>query len=306
MVRLPENTLRNALNNILNQFLTEMMNAFRSARNAWIELENDKKRMKTLQERAETASIAELLNYQQNIVRREELKPPISNPFIPPKILERDKSTLSYQETIEKVEDLIANAKSQGYNKFRIAGDYSVSLRGIDTNSPPKHITLKMPQREYIYWDCYDSLKKLQKRIDYLAKMTLVFQFSFFETGLKGLIKKIYEKKPEFMRTDNLDNEVDWYGRKSIDKIAKRLKSRFGIDLTSNFPKWEKFREAYYFRNIIVHNSGIINKIFCEQLDFDLSQIGENIDINTEYIENIYSIIRECLIFIRNGLHLLE
>ena len=306
MVRLPENILHNTLNNILNQFLTEMMNAFRSTRNAWIELEKEKKRMKTLQEKAESASLAELINYQQNIVRKEDLKPPITNPFIPPKILETDKSTLSFQETIEKVEVFIANAKSQGYNKFLIAGDYSVSLRGIDTNSPPKQITLKMPQREYIYWNCYNSLKKIQKRIDYLAKMTLVFQFSFFETCLKGLIKKIYEKKPDFMRTGNLDKEVDWYGRNGIDKIAKRLKSRFGIDLTSNFPKWEKFREAYFFRNIIVHNSGIIDRILCEQLDYDLSQIGENLDINTEYIENIYSIIRECLIFIRNGLHLLE
>ena len=37
-----------------------------------------------------------------------------------------------------------------------------------------------------------------------------------------------------------------------------------------------------------------------------VEKIAEYLDINTKYIENIYSIIRDCLIFIRNGLHLLK
>ncbi len=93
--------------------------------------------------------------------------------------------------------------------------------------------------------------------------MTLIFQFSFFETCLKELVKKIYIFKPELMIPDhlskkeynytetieelikNLNNEVDWWGYRNIDKIANRLKQRFNINLKQEFNNWEKLREAY-------------------------------------------------------------
>ena len=178
--------------------------------------------------------------------------------------------------------------------------------------------------REFFYWNSNDFIDKFQKRINYLAKMTLVFQFSFFETCLKDLVKKIYNNKPELMKPGNpskrahddtetaeelikiLNTEVGWWGRHSIDKIANRLNARFKVNLKQDFKNWEKLREAYYIRNIVVHNAGIVDELLCEILDYDHSRIGEVLDIQTEYIDNIYTIIRESLIYIRNGLVLLE
>lgn len=309
------NSLKDDLNEILNSYLTEMMNAFRSSRNAWIKLEKDKENKVDLLEKTKTSRLEEIL-------KRE--KPLLLNSFNLSELLEEDKNSLSYDKTIEKVENFMKKSKSQGYNKFIITDRYAVSLRGIDNNEPPKKINLVLSLREFLYWHYNDFIVKFQKRINYLAKMTLVFQFSFFETCLKDLVKKLYNNKPELMKPSNpskkvngdtetaeelikiLNREVDWWGYRSIDKIAKRLNARFKINLRQDFKNWEKLREAYYIRNIIVHNSGIVNEPLCKQLDYDHSRIGEIFDIQPEYIENIYKIIRESLIYIRNGLVLLE
>ena len=309
------NSLNDDLNEILNYYLTEMMNAFRSSRNAWIKLEKDKENKETLLEIAKTSCLEEILKKE---------KPLLLNSSNLSELIENDKNSLSFDKTIEKVDNFIKKSKSQDYNKFIITDRYSVSLRGIDNNKSPKKITLVLSIREFLYWHYNDFIDKFQKRINYLAKMTLVFQFSFFETCLKDLVKKIYNNKPELMKPGNLskkvnddsktveelvkilNREVDWWGYRSIDKIANRLNARFKINLKQDFKNWEKLREAYYIRNIVVHNSSIVNERLCKQLDYDHSRIGEILDIQTEYIEKIYTIIRESLIYIRNGLVLLE
>ncbi len=301
----------------------DMMNAFRSSRNAWISLEKDKEKYKLLLEKAKTSKLNELLNFFFNLMRSDEQGQYNLNSAIPEQVLENDKDCLSYEETIRKVESFIRHSKSQGFNRFNIAGDFSVSMRSIETNEEPKQATLRMPQREYIFWFCSDFPDKLHRRIIHLVKMTLIYQFSFFEACLKDLFKKIYENRPELLRSNSkdlsnkeiidsktkeellikiLDNEVDWWGYQNIDKIAKRIESRFNINLKKDFINWKELREAYYLRNIIVHNSGIINEISCKKLGYDQSQIGVPIDIRTEYIERIYKIIRKNLIFIKNGL----
>lgn len=309
------NSLNDDLNEILNHHLTEMMNALRSSRNAWIMLEKNKENKETFLEIAKTSRLEEILKKE---------KPLLLNSSNFSELIEKDKHSLSYDKTIEKVDNFIKNSKSQGYNKFIITDRYSVSLRGIDNNKPPKQITLVLSIREFFYWNSNDFIDKFQKRINYLAKMTLVFQFSFFETCLKDLVKKIYNNKPELMKPGNpskrahddtetaeelikiLNKEVGWWGRHSIDKIANRLNARFKVNLKQDFKNWEKLREAYYIRNIVVHNAGIVDELLCEILDYDHSRIGEVLDIQTEYIDNIYTIIRESLIYIRNGLVLLE
>ena len=322
MFNLSKDSLKDNLNKTINHYLTDMMNAFRSSRNAWISLEKDKEKYKTLLEKAKTSNLNELIGFFTSILSNEQGQRD-SNSFIPIEILENDKDCLSYGETLKKVENFIEVSKSQGFNQFIIAGDYSVSLRGIESNEKRRETTLKLPQREYIYWDCSDFLDKLHKRITHLVKMTLVYQFSFFEACLKDLFKKVYVYKPELLRSNSknlsnkeiidsetreellikmLDREVDWWGYQSIDKIAKRIKTRFNINLKRDFANWEELREAYYIRNIIVHNSGIINAVSCKKLGYDQSRIGEQLELQNKYIENIYTIIRENLIYIKNGL----
>ncbi len=313
-------SLKDDLNIIINHYLTDMMNAFRSSRNAWISLEKDKEKYKILLEKAKTSNLNELMEFFTSMQSNEKRQ---RDSYIPVEILENDKDCLSYEETLKKVEDFIEDSKSQGFNQFIIAGDYSVSLKGIESNEERRRTTLKLPQREYIYWNCNDFLDKLHKRITHLAKMTLVYQFSLFEACLKDLFRKIYEYKPELLRSNSknltnkeiidsqtreellikmIDNEVDWWGYQSIDKIAKRIISRFNINLKRDFKSWRELREANYIRNIIVHNSGIINEKSCKKLEYDPSRIGECIDINTEYIEKIYAIIRESLSYIYKSL----
>jgi hypothetical protein len=313
-------SLKDDLTIIINHYLTDMMNAFRSSRNAWISLEKDKEKYKILLEKAKTSNLKELMEFFTSMQSNEKGQ---QASYIPVEILENDEDCLSYEETIKKVVNFMEDSKSQGFNQFIIAGDYSVSSRGIESNEKRRRTTLKLPQREYIYWNCYDFLDKLHKRITHLATMTLVYQFSLFEACLKDLFRKMYEYKPELLRSNSknltnkeiidsqtreellikmIDNEVDWWGYQSIDKIAKSIISRFNINLKRDFKSWKELREAYYIRNIIVHNSSIINEKSCKKLEYDRSRIGESIDISTQYIEETYRIIRESLSYIYKSL----
>lgn len=317
-----EKSFRTELNEVLNNYLSNMMNAFRSSRNAWIDLEKKLEKNDILLHEAKTLDIKELLNRFLNPDQKQNY-----SGIYPDEILEKDKNSLSYDNTITKVNDLIIDLRSKGYNQFTIAGDYSVSIRGFDDNEPRKHYQIRLTQREFIFWNCFILSDTIKERIMHLLNQTLIYQISMFESCLKELIRNLYDYKPEFLKSNskNLSNEeiiesktkeeiiakileyeVDWWGYNPIDKIAKKLASKFNIHIKRDFDKWGEFREAIYFRNAIVHNSSLINYNLAKSLKYDASQIGNKIPITKEYIENSYPIIRDCLTFIRNGLHDLE
>ena len=78
---------------------------------------------------------------------------------------------------------------------------------------------------------------------------TLEYETIFLCKTIEDIILKIIEK------------ELDGNFHGGIDDINKYLKKKFEIDLhqLSNF---NKFKERFYRRNIIVHNEGICNEIY--------------------------------------------
>ena len=140
--------------------------------------------------------------------------------------------------------------------------------------------------------------------IDIFAEMSLVWIISLQEAFIKEYLKTLLVRRPEIMKSskqlsyevicsytsmENLleglaQREVDESGR-NIDQVAKYFEDRLGISLPSLLPNWEALREANYRRNLVVHNRGITNRIFCDATGYP--RTGDRLTPTIEYDDRI-------------------
>jgi len=99
------------------------------------------------------------------------------------------------------------------------------------------------------------------------------------------------------LRSELIDDYLYKLFHKSIDKIADELKRLMLIEL-KEFPKWKELREAYYRRNIITHNNGIINRVYCKEVGLKDCKIGKEVEVTPEYLRNISSIISDFIDYV--------
>jgi len=84
------------------------------------------------------------------------------------------------------------------------------------------------------------------------------------------------------LRKEIAQREVDELARISVDNMADYLKKRFHCSLEHDFADWAKVREASYRRNLIVHNRGITNKLYCEKTGH--KKLGETLTTDATYV----------------------
>lgn len=108
---------------------------------------------------------------------------------------------------------------------------------------------------------------------------------------IKYSLSEIIEMLGEYDSIDEFRSEiVEEYLynllHESIDGISKKL-SNLNIINLSEFNDWNVLREAYYKRNIVTHNNGIINRKYCMAVGIPDCKIGEEVEITTEYLRDI-------------------
>lgn len=143
------------------------------------------------------------------------------------------------------------------------------------------------------------------KYIEFLAEMTLVYLISFYEAFIKDYLKAIVTSRYEILRSkktltfeeiisfQSINELVEFMAEKevaglaydSVDDVAKYFNEKFNINFGKNFQLWPIIREASYRRNIIVHNRGITNKIYCTKTGH--KKIGEKLDTDITYVVNV-------------------
>ena len=106
-----------------------------------------------------------------------------------------------------------------------------------------------------------------------------------------------YYETLDDLRSELIDDYLYKLFHKSIDKIADELK-RLGLIELKEFPKWKELREAYYRRNIITHNNGIINRVYCKEVGLKDCEIGKEVEVTPEYLRNISSIISDFIDYV--------
>lgn len=89
-------------------------------------------------------------------------------------------------------------------------------------------------------------------------------------------------KKMENYLADEISKEIL---EENIDKMAEKINRRFSIDI-SKFIGFEMIREAFYRRNVIVHNNCVADEKYCQKVK--KSKIGQQIETDFKYMERAF------------------
>jgi hypothetical protein len=117
---------------------------------------------------------------------------------------------------------------------------------------------------------------------NFIRDMSLVYLVAEFESCLEQVLKITFEWKPEIlassgksiairdlMKLENIKDVKKQAAKKeslslstqSVDEINTYIKKKFGVEL-SKFSDWRQFRERFYRRNLIIHNSGEVDETY--------------------------------------------
>jgi hypothetical protein len=123
---------------------------------------------------------------------------------------------------------------------------------------------------------------------DFIRNMSLVYLISAFDNFLEEMMEVAFREQPkalvpfettvtaeDLVKCRDLDVAKAHLARKAIaammygdiEEINKRLKQRFKIALSS-FDGWERFKERFYRRNLIIHRSGEIDDVYRRKVGF--------------------------------------
>lgn len=147
--------------------------------------------------------------------------------------------------------------------------------------------------------------------------MSLVYIVALFEGFLQKVFHISFEKKPQALRTcqKNMTYEellkfkdIDDARKGMIEKeimivnediedIKRYVQRKFGIDI-SEFVNWSDFKERFYRRNVLVHNSGMPNELY--RLKTGYKGEDKRLTVSMEYLTE--SIRLFCLMSLKAGL----
>lgn len=117
----------------------------------------------------------------------------------------------------------------------------------------------------------------------FIRDMSLVYLIAEFESFLQGVLTIAFQKKPEALTSSQKSitfeelmkfNDINNVKQRIVEKEALSVinqdiedvndyfKQKFNTDLSQFTTNWKKFKERFYRRNIIIHNSGMINMIY--------------------------------------------
>jgi hypothetical protein len=117
---------------------------------------------------------------------------------------------------------------------------------------------------------------------NFIRDMSLVYLVAEFESCLEQVLKITFEWRPEILASSgksipirdlvklkDIKDVKKQAARKesvslsslSIDEIDTYIKKKFGIEL-SKFSNWRQFKERFYRRNLIIHNSGDVDETY--------------------------------------------
>ena len=155
---------------------------------------------------------------------------------------------------------------------------------------------------------------------EHTLKMSLIYYFSLFEAFNKDFFQILFKYKPELMKSKKkhlnyetilkfsdinelhefiTQKEVNKYGYFDIDIIAKILMDKLKINLKEELECWEKLRENYYRRNIIVHNDGKTSSVYLKILELSDKEINRELKCDDIYLG-------ECCINIQTYIHFIS
>jgi len=145
----------------------------------------------------------------------------------------------------------------------------------------------------------------------FIRDMSLIYLVTKFESFLKRILRITYEKKPEILMSRKktmtyedllklsdyeaikrqiIEKEMLRMFYQGIESIDRYFDKKFDLKL-SQLANWKEFKERFYRRHILVHNSGVSN----EQYRRKTACQGKNIrmEVSGEYLSDSIKLFEE-------------
>jgi hypothetical protein len=189
-------------------------------------------------------------------------------------------------EMIEKISDL-----------FEVSQDGKTgNFRGV-----PKEIKIE-----------YNKLDACRKQEEILYSGTLMLLITYFENTISKIFKTDFEKHPDRICLENktisysvletseniadikdylIDIEVTNLMYKSVSDWLEYLKKNLKLKMEYVTEKLPQLKEIIARRNIIVHNNGIVNNIYLNQIVGSDVKKGDVLTVSREYIDTAINLV---------------
>jgi len=148
-----------------------------------------------------------------------------------------------------------------------------------------------------------DSFTQI-RNLRYLSEMGLSYLVCFLEAMLKDYLHQVFVCRSSSLKSEHkitykevlsytsikaivdgiAKKEVDKLGYGSIDNAANYYEAKFHINL-AEYEGWDQIVEASYRRNLIIHNKGTTNEIYCKRIGH--KKRGERLFVDIEYITSL-------------------
>ncbi|MCJ7633778.1 hypothetical protein MUP77_15505 [Candidatus Bathyarchaeota archaeon] len=209
----------------------------------------------------------------------------------------------------EIIDGLDERTKSEFRSLFHSVDEMQSLTKNI------KDGTFFIPQKlqvgdEDIFIEMLYAIPMIYMFDEFIREMCLVYTVTLFETLLEKLLRITFKKCPECLSSSktitfeevvgNLKNnavldalikkEIDEVLRSDIGTIDKYFHDRFNIGISGYVPDWSEFKERFYRRNNILHNSGIVNDEYRRKTGY----VGEekSLIVSEDYLEKSFELFR--------------
>jgi len=153
----------------------------------------------------------------------------------------------------------------------------------------------------------FSEIGMLRNTPIFIREMCLGYIISSFEDYLADTLKTVIEDNPEILLMSEkkleykdilkhkdmydlkeaiVDDEVRTLMHKDIEDINYYL-GRFKLDLSKE-NDWKVFKEAFYRRNIVIHNRSSTDAIYCKKTGY--TNEGEYLEVDQAYLNNTLSV----------------
>jgi len=196
---------------------------------------------------------------------------------------------------------------------------------GVDEGRRIANRALYQKTEPELYQEGEDEIKKRGAVMELRTKhRTMVLEMMLsrgvenFLTYLSELLSMIFRTRPETMRSSDtvrldavlkhssMDEFISYLAEKRVNQLsyqgmkelASYLSKRLSFTILPEAKDLDNAIRIIECRNLIVHNRGVVNAIFCERVAGVTTPVGEPLDLEYREVQNDIGFLAQCVFFI--------
>jgi hypothetical protein len=187
------------------------------------------------------------------------------------------KSLLMLEEQRKELEDYVNGGGSLNFPSRPVENSTAFTVGMFDT-----------PEiREVMIYALGNRAKELEEYIEISLTMALSHFITIFDSRYMDLISLFYEQNPKFLKDTTLENKLMGFSYKSFRNQLNSIQQNFKIDFFKLMGgnRVNELVEIRATRNLIVHNSGIVNDLYLSIVVASTFVEGQKRPLDITYFE---------------------